>query len=48
MNSTIQKQLSHRSIRAFKDTPISQEIIDTLVEVARHTATSSFSHRNAD
>ena len=43
MNSTIQKQLSHRSIRAFKDTPISQEIIDTLVEVARHTATSSFS-----
>ncbi|QIK70784.1 NADPH-dependent oxidoreductase [Erysipelothrix sp. HDW6C] len=42
MNPTITTQLNHRTIRSFKDTPISQDIITTLVDVAQQTATSSF------
>lgn len=42
MNTTIETQLNHRSIRKFSDKPISPEIIEVLVDVARHTATSSF------
>ncbi len=42
MNETIQVQLNHRSIRKFKPEPISQETVNLLVDVARHTASSSF------
>ena len=41
MNPMIQKQLNHRSIRVFKDQPFPQEDYETLMEVARRTATSS-------
>ena len=41
-NSTIECQLSHRTIRAFTDEPLTDEQITTLLEVARHTASSSF------
>lgn len=42
MNETINLQLNHKSIRKFKQEKLSQDIIDTLVDVARHTATSNF------
>lgn len=42
MNAEIARQLNHRTIRALTAQPLSQEIIDTLVNVARHTATSQF------
>lgn len=42
MNQTIENQLNHRSIRKFKDQSIPQDIVNALVDVARHTATSSF------
>ncbi|HCT62966.1 MAG TPA: NADPH-dependent oxidoreductase [Erysipelotrichaceae bacterium] len=42
MNSTIQNQLNHRSIRKFKDIPLTPDQINLLVDVARHTSTSSF------
>lgn len=42
MNDIIKQQLAHRSIRKFKDTALPQETIDQLVDVARHTSTSSF------
>lgn len=41
-NETIERQLAHRSIRKFTTETVSPEIIATLVEVAQHTATSSF------
>ncbi|MDR1934781.1 MAG: NADPH-dependent oxidoreductase [Candidatus Accumulibacter sp.] len=41
MNETIQKQLSHRSIRAFSDKAVPKEVLDTLLAVANRTATSS-------
>lgn len=41
-NTTIKHQLNHRSIRAFKDQPLSVEQVQTLLEVARHTSTSMF------
>ena len=40
-NKTIQTQLDHRSIREFTNETITDEIVDTLMEVARRTATSS-------
>lgn len=40
-NEMIKRQLSHRTIRAFKDEKISKEIFDQLIEVARRTATST-------
>ncbi|WP_125606950.1 NADPH-dependent oxidoreductase [Lapidilactobacillus bayanensis] len=42
MNDTINCQLNHRTIRVFKDQLLSAEIVTTLVNVARHTATSHF------
>ena len=42
MNETIQIQLNHRSIRAFKDQALTKEEVELLVNVARHTATSKF------
>lgn len=40
-NETINHQLSHRTIREFKDQKIPDEILETLIEVARRTATST-------
>ena len=42
MNETIQLQLNHRSIRAFKEQELTKEEVELLVDVARHTATSKF------
>ena len=41
-NETIASQLAHRTIRAYKDQPLTEEEVTTLMDVARHTATSSF------
>ena len=41
-NPTIATQLAHRTIRAFTDEPVGEDVVSTLVDVARHTATSSF------
>ena len=41
-NSTIDHQLNHRSIRAFKPQPLTKEQLTTLYEAARHTSTSMF------
>lgn len=35
------KQLNHRTIREFKDQPLEPELIEALLEVANHTATST-------
>ncbi|UUV99179.1 NADPH-dependent oxidoreductase [Vagococcus luciliae] len=42
MNEVINLQLNHKSVRKFKDKKLPQDIVDTLVDVARHTATSNF------
>lgn len=42
MNDVIMLQLNHKSIRKFKDEQLPKEVIETLVNVARHTATSNF------
>lgn len=41
-NQTIDKQLNHRSIRAFKDQPLTKEELQTLYQVASRTSTSNF------
>jgi nitroreductase len=41
MNETIRTQLSHRTIRAFSDQAVPDEVVDTLLKVANRTATSS-------
>lgn len=42
MNQTIETLLNHRSVRKFKDIPLSQEQIKTIVESAQMASTSSF------
>lgn len=42
MNKTIETMLNHKSIRKFKDQKVEKDIINTLVDVARHTSSSSF------
>lgn len=42
MNPTIDLLKAHRSIRAFKDTPVEQAVINTLIEAGQAAATSSF------
>lgn len=42
LNQTIQQQLAHRTIRAFKDQALTQEEVELLVDVAQHAATSNF------
>lgn len=42
LNDTIRAQLAHRTIRAYSTEPVSQEVMDTLVEVARASATSGY------
>ena len=41
INEMIEKQLSHRTIREFKSEPLDEKVIETLMEVARRTATSN-------
>lgn len=41
-NETIRTQLAHRTIRAFTDEPVGKDIMDTLIDVARRSPTSSF------
>ncbi|MGI6278982.1 MAG: NADPH-dependent oxidoreductase [Acutalibacteraceae bacterium] len=41
MNETIKTQLSHRTIREFKDEKVPSEVFELLMEVARRTATST-------
>lgn len=41
INEMIKKQLNHRTIREFKDEKIPEEILNTLIEVARRTASST-------
>ena len=40
MNTTIENQLRHRTIRQFKDKEISKDTLDTLLQVANRTASS--------
>lgn len=42
VNDTIKKQLEHKSIRSFTDQRLSKGQVDLLIDVAQHTATSSF------
>ena len=39
MNETIKTQLNHRTIRAFKDQPLTKEEVDLLVEEQRQVCT---------
>ena len=41
MNKTIETQLNHKTIRKFKNTPVSQDTLNTLLEVANRTASSN-------
>ena len=41
-NETIASQLAHRTIRAYKERPLTEAEIETLMEVARHTAIASY------
>jgi len=41
VNETVKHQLSHRTIREFKDERIPEDIFETLMEVARRTASST-------
>lgn len=41
MNETIKNLLNHRTIRAWKEDPIPEEIMQTLFEVANRTSTSN-------
>lgn len=41
MNQTIKNQLNHKTIREFKDQKVPKEIVEKVIEVANHTATSS-------
>lgn len=41
-NDTIQRQINHKTIRAFKQIPLDKETVQALIDVARHTASSQF------
>ena len=42
VSSTIATQLAHRTIRAYTGEPVDEDTATTLLDVARHAATSSF------
>lgn len=42
LNATVETQLEHRTIRAFTEAPVEEVAVATLLDVARHGATSSF------
>ncbi len=39
---TIAHQLAHRTIRAYKDQPVAEDVVATILDVARHAPTSGF------
>ena len=41
-NTTIAAQMAHRTIRAYTDEPLGEDTVTTLLDVARHAATSAF------
>ncbi|MDU0348491.1 NADPH-dependent oxidoreductase [Actinomyces sp. MRS3W] len=41
-NATIAAQMAHRTIRAYTDEPVGEDTVTTLLDVARHAASSSF------
>lgn len=41
-NQTISSQLAHRTIRAFTEEPVGEDVMTSLLDVARHAPTSSF------
>lgn len=41
-NDTIATQLNHRTIRAYTDQPVPEDVMATLLDVGRHAPTSSF------
>ena len=45
-NTTIAAQMAHRTIRAYTDEPLGEDTVTTLLDVARHAATSAFHSRN--
>lgn len=42
MNTTLEHQLNHRSIRKFKDQPLTPEQLDAILAAASHTPTYTF------
>lgn len=42
LNETLRSQLAHRTIRAYTCDPVGEDVMDSLMEVARHAATASF------
>lgn len=42
MNQTIETILNHRSIRKFKDIPLTDEQLDTMLSAAQQASTSSY------
>lgn len=42
VNQTIETQLAHRTIRAYTNQPVGQDVVRTLLDVARSAATSNF------
>lgn len=44
-NQTINKQVKHRTIRAFKDRNLTDEELETIKQVAAHTSTSMFTQQ---
>ncbi|MCL3777785.1 MULTISPECIES: nitroreductase family protein [unclassified Actinomyces] len=42
LNETVRAQLAHRTIRAYTPESVGEDVVETLLEVARHGATSSF------
>ncbi|WP_316668052.1 nitroreductase family protein [uncultured Propionibacterium sp.] len=45
-NETITTQLAHRTIRRFSGEPLGADLVETLVDVARHAATSNFQQQS--
>ena len=42
MNDTVRTLLEHRTVRSFTGEPVSEDVMQTLFEVARRTATAAF------
>ena len=42
MNDTIKHQINHRSIRKFKDIPLTELQLDAILDAASHTPTYTF------
>ncbi|KRL36475.1 nitroreductase family protein [Liquorilactobacillus uvarum] len=44
-NQTVNKQIQHRTIRAFKDHNLTADELETIKQVAKHTSTSMFTQQ---